>query len=208
MDKLEFNQYIEELINNNSIKATLISSIDQLLIKIGKYDLHKLIILLKTDLVLKFQQLIDLFGCDFPYLEHRFEITYSLLSLKINRRIFVKVNVKEDEKLDSITNIFVAAGWYEREVYDMYGIEFAGNSDLRRILTDYGFEGHPLRKDFPLTGHVEISYCDKAEKVVYKPVVLPQEYRNFDFISPWQGTQYVLPGDEKARDNTVQKKID
>lgn len=143
--------------------------------------------------------LIDLFGVDYPDRTERFEIVYSLLSLKHNHRIFVKTQVEEKTHVPSVAKVFPCAVWFEREVWDMYGVQFDNNPDLRRILTDYGFEGHPLRKDFPLTGYVEVRYDPAKQRVVYEPVKLPQEFRNFDFMSPWEGTDYMLPGDEKAK---------
>ena len=146
----------------------------------------------------KFQILLGICGVDYPERENRFEVVYLLLSLSQNERIKLKVQIPENFLVPSVSSIFSSAKWYEREVWDMYGIYFKGNDDLRRILTDYGFEGHPLRKDFPLTGHVEVRYDLEKKKVVYEPVKLPQEFRNFDFESPWEGTDYILPGDEKT----------
>jgi NADH-quinone oxidoreductase subunit C len=154
---------------------------------------------LKKSEDLRFTILTDLFASDFPEKEKRFEVVYNLLSLKLNKRLILKVEITEDEAVDSATEVYAAAGWYEREAFDMFGMVFTGNPDMRRILTDYGFKGHPLRKDFPLTGHLQIKYDDKLEKVIYEPVLLEQEFRNFDFVSPWRGPgEYVLPGDEKA----------
>jgi len=147
----------------------------------------------------RFEQLIDLCGADFPSRPERFDVVYHLLSLSHNRRIRLKVETDEVTPVPSIISLFPAANWYERETYDLYGVLFSGHPDLRRILTDYGFEGFPLRKDFPLTGFVEVRYDDAQGRVVYEPVKLPQELRNFDFLSPWEGTDYVLPGDEKAK---------
>ncbi len=146
-----------------------------------------------------FVQLVDLCGCDDPSLENRFTVVYNLLSLKENVRVRVKVYVSENQTVPSVVSLFSTAGWFEREAYDMYGIVFAGNADLRRILTDYGFEGYPLRKDFPMTGFVELHYDDLQKRVVYAPVELQQAYRSFDHVSPWDGmTDVQLPGDEKA----------
>jgi NADH-quinone oxidoreductase subunit C len=136
---------------------------------------------------------------DYPQREKRFDVVYHLLSPRQNLRIRVKLQVAEDEGVPTATGVFVGAEWFEREAWDMYGIPFEGHSDLRRILTDYGFEGHPLRKDFPVTGFVEVRYDDVQKRVLYEPVELKQEFRNFDFLSPWEGTDYVLPGDEKAK---------
>jgi NADH-quinone oxidoreductase subunit C len=154
---------------------------------------------LKNDVQCQFVSFIDLCGVDYPAREKRFDVVYHLLSPRQNLRIRVKVMTDEDTPVPSVTSVFPGAEWYEREAYDLYGILFSGHPDLRRILTDYGFEGHPLRKDFPLTGFVEVRYDDELKRVVYDHVELRQEYRNFDFLSPWEGTEYVLPGDEKAR---------
>jgi NADH-quinone oxidoreductase subunit C len=153
---------------------------------------------LRDDPALQFVSFIDLCGVDYPGREKRFDVVYHLLSPRHNRRIRVKVQADEMTPVPSIITVFPSANWFEREAYDLYGILFSGHPDLRRILTDYGFEGHPLRKDFPLTGFVEVRYDDEQKRVVYEPVKLQQEFRNFDFLSPWEGTDYVLPGDEKA----------
>ncbi len=147
---------------------------------------------------LEYQQLMEIAGVDYPERLERFEVNYHLLSLTLNRRIRVKVSTDEATALPSVTALWPVAGWLEREVFDMYGVGFAGNRDLRRILTDYGFEGHPLRKDFPLTGHVELRYSEAEKRVIYEPVSLPQDFRTFDFLMPWEGAEYRLPGDEKA----------
>jgi NADH-quinone oxidoreductase subunit C len=206
MTQEEFFKTIQKYLEDNLVKAEVTSLNDQVTIVAAKNDLLDLIIGLRDSKDLRFTILTDLFGADFPEREKRFEVVYNLLSLKINKRIYVKVNLAENEDINSVASIYNAATWYEREVFDMYGIIFKNNPDLRRILTDYGFQGHPLRKDFPLTGHVEVSYDPELEKVIYKPVVLQQEYRGFDFLSPWQGTDYILPGDEKARKETAQEK--
>jgi NADH-quinone oxidoreductase subunit C len=147
----------------------------------------------------QFTQLLDICGADYPSAPERFQVIYHLLSLTKNLRVRVYVTTNETDAVPSATGLFPAAGWYERETYDLYGIVFAGNTDLRRLLTDYGFEGHPLRKDFPLTGHVELRYDPAQQRVVYEPVKLMQDYRKFDFLSPWEGmTTVQLPGDEKA----------
>jgi NADH-quinone oxidoreductase subunit C len=146
-----------------------------------------------------FWNLVDITAVDWPGRERRFDVVYHLLSPKHNQRIRVKAETDETTPVPSIVDVFPAADWFERETYDLYGIVFAGHPDMRRILTDYGFEGHPLRKDFPLTGFVEVRYDDELKRVVYEPVRLTQEFRNFDFLSPWEGTDYVLPGDEKAK---------
>jgi len=145
-----------------------------------------------------YQQLMEIAGADYPSRVERFEVVYMLLSLTKNHRIMVKVNAAENTPVPTVTTLWPVAGWLEREVFDMYGVVFAGNQDLRRILTDYGFEGHPFRKDFPLTGYVELRYSEEDKRVVYEPVKLAQDLRSFDFMSPWEGADYVLPGDEKA----------
>ena len=148
----------------------------------------------------QFQQLMDIAGVDYPDRPERFEVVYCLLSVTHNVRLIVKVSTDEATPVPTVTTLWPNAGWYEREVYDMFGVLFAGNTDLRRILTDYGFQGHPFRKDFPLTGHVELRYSEEDKRVVYEPVQLAQDLRQFDYQSPWEGPHYVLPGDEKAGD--------
>jgi NADH-quinone oxidoreductase subunit C len=145
-----------------------------------------------------YQQMMEIAGVDYPERPERFEVVYHLLSVTKNHRLRVRVHASEDTAVPTITHIWPNAGWLEREVYDLYGVIFAGNPDLRRILTDYGFAGHPFRKDFPLTGYVELRYSEEQKRVVYEPVTLAQDFRSFDFMSPWEGAQYVLPGDEKA----------
>ena len=147
---------------------------------------------------LEYQQLMEIAGVDYPDRVERFEVVYCLLSLTRNHRLHVHVATDEEQPIPSVTDLWPVAGWLEREVYDMYGVLFAGNPDLRRILTDYGFRGHPQRKDFPLTGYVELRYSEEAKRVVYEPVQLAQDFRTFDFMSPWEGAEYVLPGDEKV----------
>lgn len=155
---------------------------------------------LRDDINCQFKLLMDVCGVDYPEREQRFEIVYNLLSLTHNLRIRIKVTCDEDTPVPTATGVFSSAAWWEREVWDLFGVMFSGHPDLRRILTDYGFEGHPLRKDFPLTGYVEIRYDDEKKRVVYEPVKLTQEYRSFDFLSPWEGVQARLPGDEKAEE--------
>jgi NADH-quinone oxidoreductase subunit C len=145
-----------------------------------------------------YQQLMEIAGVDYPQRAERFEVVYHLLSLTANHRIRVRVSTDEDMPVPSITGLWPVAGWLEREVFDLYGVIFDGNNDLRRILTDYGFRGHPFRKDFPLSGYVELRYSEEQKRVVYEPVNLPQDFRAFDFLSPWEGAQYILPGDEKT----------
>lgn len=153
---------------------------------------------LRDDPACLFTCIVDVCGVDYPAREKRFDVVYHLLSVKQNTRIRLKVATDEDTPVPSITGVFPGANWFEREAYDLYGILFTGHPELRRLLTDYGFDGHPLRKDFPTTGFVEVRYDDEQKRVVYEPVRLPQEFRNFDFLSPWEGVDYVLPGDEKA----------
>ncbi|ASS53480.1 NADH-quinone oxidoreductase subunit C [Rhizobium leguminosarum] len=162
-------------------------------------NLVALLTFLRDDAKCGFVNLIDICGVDWPQRELRFDVVYHLLSPKKNLRIRVKVATDEDTPVPSACPVYPGADWFERETWDMYGVLFTGHPDLRRILTDYGFEGHPLRKDFPTTGFVEVRYDDAAKRVVYEPVELKQEFRNFDFMSPWEGTEYVLPGDEKAK---------
>jgi NADH-quinone oxidoreductase subunit C len=171
----------------------------ELIFTVRRESLRRFMTFLLNDANCDFKMLISICGADYPEREERFDVVYHLLSLKHNHRIRVKVRTGESTPVDSVSGIFSAANWYEREVWDMYGILFDGHPDLRRILTDYGFEGHPLRKDFPLTGFVEVRYDEEQKRVVYEPVKLSQEFRNFDFISPWEGmTGVQLPGDEKA----------
>ena len=161
-------------------------------------NLVRLLGFLRDDPRCLFKQLMDICGVDYPERPKRFEAVYNLLSLKTNRRVRVKVVTDEDTPVPSVVSLFSCAGWWEREAWDLLGIFFSDNPDLRRILTDYGFEGHPLRKDFPLTGYVELRYDDEQKRVVYGPVKLKQEFRSFDFLSPWEGMTPALPGDEKA----------
>jgi NADH-quinone oxidoreductase subunit C len=189
--------YITENFQENIIIPKIEN--DNLIIYVEKNNIILFLDFLKTDKNLSFKILLDVFGVDtLTRKSTRFEVIYNLLSLKLNNRITVKVAIDENIPLETATTIFSSANWYEREVFDMYGITFLNHPDLRRILTDYGFEGHPLRKDFPLTGYKEVSYDKEQKKVVYKNVELMQEYRNFDFNSPWEGSNYNLPGDEKA----------
>ncbi|MEZ5899543.1 MAG: NADH-quinone oxidoreductase subunit C [Hyphomicrobiaceae bacterium] len=171
---------------------------DELTLTCGADDLTALLTLLRDDEKCQFEVLIDICGVDYPERAKRFDVVYHLLSPRLNQRIRVKVQADDVTPVPSVNDVFPAADWYEREAYDMYGIRFLGHPDLRRLLTDYGFQGYPLRKDFPLTGYVEVRYDDEQKRVVYEPVKLTQDFRNFDFESPWEGTQYVLPGDEKA----------
>ncbi len=184
------------------VRGALISSTDisfgELTLTAKSENLIALLTFLRDDVQCGFVNLIDICGVDYPKREDRFDVVYHLLSPRQNLRIRIKVATGEFKPVPSACSVFAGADWFEREAWDMYGILFTDHPDLRRILTDYGFEGHPLRKDFPTTGFVEVRYDDSAKRVVYEPVELKQEFRNFDFLSPWEGTDYVLPGDEKA----------
>lgn len=162
-------------------------------------DIVSVLTFLRDDSECGFVCFIDICGADYPEREKRFDVVYHLLAPYKNRRIRVKVATDEDTPVPSVIPVFPSANWYERETFDLYGVLFADHPDLRRLLTDYGFSGHPLRKDFPLTGHVEVRYDDEQKRVVYEPVKLVQEFRSFDYLSPWEGADYVLPGDEKAK---------
>jgi NADH-quinone oxidoreductase subunit C len=172
---------------------------DELTIVVRREDIVRAATFLRDDPQCRFVCFIDICGADYPARENRFDVVYHFLAPHHNRRIRVKVETDEVTPVPSLVGVWPAANWFEREAYDLYGILFSGHPDLRRILTDYGFEGHPLRKDFPMTGYVEVRYDDGQGRVVYEPVKLNQEFRNFDFLSPWEGTDYVLPGDEKAK---------
>ena len=170
----------------------------ELTLTVARPAIIRILTFLRDDANCQFRQLVDLCGVDYPERPERFEVVYNLLSLTHNQRIRVKLFTDEETPVASAVGVFSAAGWWERETWDMYGVLFSDHPDLRRILTDYGFEGHPLRKDFPLTGYVEVRYDDEQKRVVYEPVRLVQEFRDFDFLSPWEGVQPNLPGDEKA----------
>ena len=170
---------------------------EELTITVAVNAIVEVVTALRDDPQLKFISFVDICGVDWPEREKRFDVVYHFLSPVKNHRIRIKVATDADTPVPSISDVFPGAVWFEREAYDLYGILFSGNPDFRRILTDYGFRGHPLRKDFPLTGFVEVRYDTEQKRVVYEPVKLPQEFRNFDFMSPWEGTDYVLPGDEK-----------
>jgi NADH-quinone oxidoreductase subunit C len=162
-------------------------------------DINTVLTFLRDDAECRFVCFIDICGADYPEREQRFDVVYHLLSPYKNHRVRVKVQTDEATAVPSAIPVFAAANWFERETYDLYGVTFSGHPDLRRILTDYGFQGHPLRKDFPVTGHVEVRYDDEKKRVVYEPVKLIQEMRQFDYLSPWEGSEYILPGDEKAK---------
>jgi len=184
---------LEKKINSELTTKIVQSKIshNQLYIDINKDDLIDVILFLKTNKNTKFKQLIDITAVDYPEEVQRFKMVYLLLSHEFNQRIILSYYINENEMINSLTSIFPAANWMEREVFDMYGISFKDHPDLRRILTDYGFEGHPLRKDFPLTGHSEVRYSEDQKKVIIEPVKLEQNYRNFDYESPWEGTKYI-----------------
>ena len=184
---------LEKIINSELTSKIIRSKIkhNQILITIDENNLIEVLLFLKTNTVTKFKQLIEVTAVDYPEKEQRFRMVYLLLSHENNSRIVIDYYIKENKIVPSITNIFPSANWMEREVFDMYGIEFKDHPDLRRILTDYNFEGYPLRKDFPLTGHNEVRYSEEDKKVIYEPVKLEQNYRNFDYESPWEGTKYI-----------------
>jgi len=185
---------LEQTVNSGLTTTVKISKINfgQLFIEIDIEALYSTILYLKTNNKCRFKQLIDITAVDYPEKEKRFKLVYLLLSHENNLRVAINFNINEKTHVPSITKIFPSANWMEREVFDMYGISFKDHPDLRRILTDYGFEGYPLRKDFPLTGHTEVRYSEKHKKVISEPVKLDQEYRNFDFESPWEGTKYIV----------------
>ncbi len=177
-------------------------ALDELAITVNRDDIVKVLKFLRDDANCRFRQLMDICGVDYPDREQRFAVVYNLLSLSNNLRIRVKVWTDEDTPVPSVTELFSSADWWEREAWDLYGIYFSGHPDLRRILTDYGFEGHPLRKDFPLTGYTEIRYDDEQKRIVYEPVKLTQEFRSFDFLSPWEGAQAFIPDDDAEVEET------
>ncbi len=170
----------------------------ELVVQVTAAGLTDLVEFLRTNSSCQFTTLVDITAIDYPEREKRFDMVYHFLSMVQNQRIRLKVSVEDGEMVETITEIHPSANWFEREVFDMYGIMFANHPDLRRLLTDYGFQGHPLRKDFPTTGYVEMRYDEAQKRCIYEPVTLTQEYRQFDFMSPWEGAEYILPGDEKA----------
>ncbi len=192
----ELGDYIGAKVSTAFVSADV--AFGELTITVSTENIPQVLKFLRDDARCRFEVLIDICGVDWPAREKRFDVVYHLLSPRVNQRIRVKAVVGENTPVPSAVGVFSAADWYEREAYDMYGILFSGHPDLRRLLTDYGFQGHPLRKDFPLTGYVEVRYDDEQKRVVYEPVKLTQEFRNFDFESPWEGVGGVLPGDEKA----------
>lgn len=189
-----------EYVQASIIADVLDISVDggELCVVVRRESIARVLAFLRDDMNCQFKQLMDVCGADYPGRAERFEVVYNLLSLTHNRRIRVKVSTDAETPVPSVTPVFSSANWWEREAWDLFGIYFVGHPDLRRILTDYGFEGHPLRKDFPLSGYVEVRYDETQRRVVYEPVSLPQEFRSFDFLSPWEGIQPYLPGDEKA----------
>ncbi len=193
----ELASYLRE--TRGALIADSVIEYGELTLTVEAENLIALLTFLRDDVQCGFVSFIDVCGVDYPQRPERFDVVYHLLSPRQNLRVRVKVSTAEDEPVPSATAVYPGADWFEREAYDMYGILFTGHPDLRRILTDYGFEGYPLRKDFPLTGFVQVRYDDEVKRVVYEPVALRQEFRNFDFLSPWEGTDYVLPGDEKAK---------
>jgi NADH-quinone oxidoreductase subunit C len=191
------NAHIAEQLGPAVLASTI--AYGELTIEVEPSQIAKVLHFLHDDGECRFVCFIDICGADYPEREKRFDVVYHLLSPYKNQRIRVKVRTDEETPVPSVISVFPAADWYERETFDLYGVLFTGHPDLRRILTDYGFSGHPLRKDFPLTGHVEVRYDDEQKRVVYEPVKLVQEFRKFDYLSPWEGTDYILPGDEKAK---------
>ena len=190
----KINSELGTKINSTSIKH------NQVYVEIDKEDLIEVTLFIKTNKDTKFRQLIDITVVDYPEDTQRFKVVYLFLSHEFNQRIILSYRINENEVISSLTSIFPSANWMEREVFDMYGVNFKDHPDLRRILTDYGFEGHPLRKDFPLTGHNEVRYSEEQKKVIYEPVKLEQNYRNFDFESPWEGTNYLKDLNKKQKD--------
>jgi NADH-quinone oxidoreductase subunit C len=192
----EMRAIIEAALGDDLLEAVIARG--ELTIVVPANRIVRVLTWLRDEPSLLFRELIDVCGVDWPGREPRFDVVYHLLSLHHNQRIRVKVRTDEATPVPSVTSVFPTAGWFEREAWDMFGILFSDHPDLRRILTDYGFDGHPLRKDFPLTGYVEVRYDEELKRVVYEPVQLRQDFRNFDFLSPWEGIQEMLPGDEKA----------
>jgi NADH-quinone oxidoreductase subunit C len=193
----DLSAHLKENLGARIVESTL--AYGELTIAVAASDIVEVLTFLKTDPQCQFLSIIDICGADYPQREKRFDVVYHLLSPRQNRRIRIKIEVDEETPVPSAVGVYRGADWFERETYDLYGVLFSGHPDLRRLLTDYGFQGHPLRKDFPLTGFVEVRFDDESKRVVYEPVELKQEFRNFDFLSPWEGTDYVLPGDEKAK---------
>ena len=191
----DLGKHVEGLLGAKMVRSQV--AFGELTIVVAADRIAQTLTALRDDAECQFEQLMDICGVDYPERARRFDVVYHLLSPRRNHRLRVKCETDAHTPVPSVAELFPCADWYEREAYDMYGILFSGHPDLRRILTDYGFQGFPLRKDFPLTGYVEVRYDDDQKRVVYEPVKLTQEFRNFDFESPWEGTDYVLPGDEK-----------
>ncbi|MFQ5953877.1 MAG: NADH-quinone oxidoreductase subunit C [Kiloniellales bacterium] len=192
----ELAEHVQKALPEDVLTAEV--SLGELTLSVRRGSIVKVLTFLRDDSNCLFRLLVDLCGVDYPEREERFEVVYNLLSVAQNQRIRVKLSTDEESPVPSVTGVFRTAGWFEREAWDLYGITFSDHPDLRRLLTDYGFEGHPMRKDFPLTGYVEVRYDEEQKRVVYEPVKLPQEFRSFDFSSPWEGMPRMLPGDEKA----------
>ena len=199
MNIVNLNKLINSELTSKIIKSDI--EFGEILINVSIENLYSTLLFLKTDENCKFKQLIDIVGVDYPNSETRFKIYYLLLSHENNLRVKVFINCQSDEKVPSIIKLYPSANWMEREVFDMYGIKFKNHPDMRRILTDYGFVGHPLRKDFPLTGFNEVRYSEKDKKVIYEQVKLEQDYRNFDFESPWEGTKYIEEAKKSVKKN-------
>jgi NADH-quinone oxidoreductase subunit C len=193
---LDLGEAISASLENEVLASTV--AFDELTITVRAEHIVKVLTFLRDDKECSFKQLIDLCGADYPERTRRFDVVYHLISYTLNQRIRVKVETDADTPVPSAIDVYPAAGWFEREAWDMYGIFFADHPDLRRMLSDYGFQGHPLRKDFPVSGYVECRYSEEEGRIVYEPVQLTQENRNFDFMSPWETAKYILPGDEKA----------
>jgi NADH-quinone oxidoreductase subunit C len=196
----EAGEMIEAGLGDSLIERTI--ALGELSVRVRPDHLPKVMTYLRDDPSLLFKVLVDVTAVDRPGRSPRFDVVYHLLSMRNNLRVRVVARTDEETPVPSVCDIYSSANWFEREVWDMYGVMFSGHPDLRRILSDYGFEGHPLRKDFPLTGYVEVRYDDEQKRVVYEPVKLVQEFRRFDFMSPWEGADYILPGDEKAEEKT------
>lgn len=195
----KLGEHIAEALGESILGVTVANG--ELTVSAKAADIVKVVTFLHDDKQCQFISFVDLAGADYPARADRFDVVTHLLSPRRNQRIRIKISTDERTPVPSLTGIFPGADWFEREAYDLYGILFTGHPELRRLLTDYGFDGHPLRKDFPTTGYVEVRYDDELKRVVYEPVKLTQEFRQFDFLSPWEGTEYVLPGDEKAKAN-------
>ncbi len=192
----ELGEHVRNALPEAVLSAKL--ALGELVIAVHRGSIVKVLTFLRDDASCQFRPLVDVCGVDYPERESRFDVVYNLLSVTQNQRIRVKLSTDETAPVPSVTGVFSTAGWFEREAWDLYGIFFSDHPDLRRILTDYGFEGHPMRKDFPLTGYVEVRYDEEQKRVVYEPVKLSQAFRSFDFLSPWEGMTQLLPGDEKA----------